>query len=96
MLWIGLLRNTCYRPACHRRPALHPSLRSASSALRLGNDKLIKFYFPTVHYERYNLQADPSEHQNLFHPKDPDCQQLSQLLNSKLLELGALKPIKGK
>ncbi|CAI8350077.1 MAG: Arylsulfatase [Opitutia bacterium UBA7350] len=69
---------------------------TASSALRLGKYKLIKFYFPEVYYECYDLDADPGEHQNLFHPEKPICAHLSDLLNSSLIELGAIEPNKGK
>jgi arylsulfatase A-like enzyme len=68
---------------------------TASSALRLEQYKLIKFYFPEEHYELYDLNTDPGENKNLFHSAKALSLKLSHLLHSKLTEMGAVQPVSG-
>lgn len=77
------------------RPRPSSTGDTASSALRLGKHKIIKFYYPTVRYELYDLLNDPEENENLFEANKEICRQLSSLLNSRLVELGAIQPVPG-
>ena len=77
------------------RPRTSSTGDTASSALRLGKHKIIKFYYPSVRYELYDLLNDPEENENLFQADREICRQLSTLLNSRLVELGAIQAVPG-
>lgn len=77
------------------RPRPSSTGDTASSAMRLGQYKIIKFYFPKIRYELYDLQMDPQENENLFQADRELCRQLSKILNLKLDELAAIQPVPG-
>lgn len=78
------------------RPRPSSTGDTASSALRVGNYKLIKFYFPEVHYELYDLYTDPNETKDLSQLQVSVYKQLIHRLNSKLAEVNAIEPHTGK
>ncbi|CAA6677020.1 MULTISPECIES: sulfatase [unclassified Lentimonas] len=72
------------------RPRPESTGDRAASALRDGDYKLLKFYYPEVHYELYNVTTDPGENQDLSKSQPERCKQLAALLNAKLTELAAI------
>jgi arylsulfatase A-like enzyme len=68
----------------------------ASSALRYGDYKLIKFYYPEVRYELYHLPTDISENHNLATEQPQRTLELAALLNNQLDRLHALEPKEGR
>ena len=69
---------------------------TASSAMRAGDYKIIKFYYPEVHYELYDLIQDPNESQDLAAIDTEKTKQLAAKLEQSLKELGAIETMPGK
>ena len=69
---------------------------TASSALRLGDYKLIKFYYPEIHYELYHLPSDIGENHDLTAEQPQRTLELATLLNSRLDALNSLTPKEGR
>jgi arylsulfatase A-like enzyme len=66
-----------------------------SSAVRLGDWKLIKFYYKKG-FELYNLKDDPSEKTNLVDKEKEKLAELQQLLEDHLKETEAVLPRENK
>lgn len=73
------------------RPRPDSTGDTAASALRLGDYKIIKLYYPSVRYELYNLIQDPEENFNLVASESDKAAELIALLEAKLVETGAIE-----
>jgi arylsulfatase A-like enzyme len=78
------------------RPRPNSTGDTASSALRSGEYKIIKFYFPEVHYELYHLPTDIGENRDLSKERPKLTDTLASRLDSMLAELSALEPQPGR
>ena len=67
----------------------------AASALRKGDYKIMKFHHP-VRYELYNIATDPGENNDLSKSHPELCKQMAQLIDAKLIEVGAIETWAGK
>ena len=72
------------------RPRPESTGDTAASSLREGDYKILKFYYPEVHYELYNVATDPGENDDLSKSQPERCKQITALLESKLSELNAI------
>jgi len=63
------------------------------SAVRVGDWKLIKFYYHKD-VELYNLKSDPSEKHNLVTDEKDKANELLKILEAKMKETGAVLPTK--
>ncbi len=68
---------------------------TAATALRSGEYKMIKFYFPEVHYELYHLPTDIGENHDLSEKRPQLTATLASRLESMLADLSALEPEPG-
>ena len=75
------------------RPRPSSTGDTAATALRDGDYKIIKFYFPTVHYELYNLIKDPSENNDLSQIETDMCNELITQLEKMLKATNAIEVI---
>ena len=63
---------------------------NAASAMRVGNMKVIKHYYPEISYELYNVVTDIEENYDLASEFPRLTQQLAKQLEAQLQELGAI------
>lgn len=75
------------------RPRPNSTGDTASSAIRDGDYKLIKFYNPEPYYELYNLVNDIEENNNLASKEPQKAQQLASLLETQLQSMGAIPTV---
>jgi len=78
------------------RPRPNGTGDEASSAIRDGNYKLIKFYFPDVHYELYDLSSDPGESHDLAEEQPKLRDELATKLDVALTEMNAIEVKQGR
>lgn len=69
---------------------------TAASALRAGNYKIMKFYFPEVHYELYDLDQDPYEENDLSKSTPELLNTLTAQIDRSLKAVGAIETQEGK
>ena len=72
------------------RPRPESTGDTASSALREGDYKILKFYYPEVRYELYNVVQDQGENDDLSKRQPERCQQLAAQLETLLNAIGAI------
>jgi len=72
------------------RPRPKSTGDTAASAIRVGNMKLIKHYYPEVSYELYNVVTDIEENYDLSKQFPRLTEQLAHQLESQLNDLGAI------
>jgi hypothetical protein len=87
------------RPLFFDFPSRFGILCAASSAVRLGNEKLLRFYWAgdepgTHYYELYDLAADPGEAVNLAAHRPDRVRELDTLIEKHLRESDALVPLR--
>ena len=87
------------RPLFFDFPSRFGILCAPSSAVRLGNEKLLRFYWAgdepgTHHYELYDVVADPGEAVNLAAHRPERLRELDALIEKHLQESGALIPLR--
>jgi len=87
------------RPIFFDFPSRFGILCAPSSAVRLGNEKLLRFYWAgdepgTHHYELYDLAADPGEAVNLAAHRPGRVRELDALIEAHLREADALTPLR--
>ncbi len=87
------------RPLFFDFPSRFGILCAPSSAVRLGNEKLLRFYWAgdepgTHYYELYDLAADPGEAVNLAAHRPDSVRELNALIEEHLREAGALIPLR--
>lgn len=71
------------------RPRPNSTGDTAASAMRVGNMKIIKHYYPEVHYSLYDVVADIEENHDLATQLPDETKALAKQLEAALLELGA-------
>lgn len=83
------------KPIIWRSPLPRPDQTGdlAASAIRIGDRKLVKHYFP-LSYELYDLSEDPFETTNLASKRPQDVQNLCKRLESILTRHQAMEPRK--
>jgi len=87
------------RPLFFDFPSRFGILCAPSSSVRLGNEKLLRFYWAgdepgTHYYELYDLVADPGEAVNLAALRPERVRELDALIEKHLQESGALIPLR--
>ena len=87
------------RPLFFDFPSRFGILCAPSSAVRLGNEKLLRFYWAgdepgTHYYELYDVAADPGEAVNLAKYRPERVRELDALIEKHLQETGALIPLR--
>ncbi len=87
------------RPLFFDFPSRFGILCAPSSAVRLGNEKLLRFYWagnkPGTHnYELYDLASDPGEAVNLAAYRPDRVRELDALIEKHLRESDALVPLR--
>jgi hypothetical protein len=87
------------RPLFFDFPSRFGILCAPSSAVRLGNEKLLRFFWAgdepgTHHYELYDLAADPGEAVNLAAYRPERVRALDALIENHLRESAALIPLR--
>ena len=87
------------RPLFFDFPSRFGILCAASSAVRLGNEKLLRFYWAgdepgTHYYELYNLAADPGEAVNLAAYRPDRVRELDAMIEKHLRDSDALVPLR--
>ena len=87
------------RPLFFDFPSRFGILCAPSSAVRLGNEKLLRFFWAgdepgTHHYELYDLAADPGEAVNLAAYRPERVRALDALIENHLRESDALIPLR--
>ena len=87
------------RPLFFDFPSRFGILCAPSSAVRLGNEKLLRFYWAgdkpgTHYYELYDLASDPGEAVNLAAYRSDRVRELDALIENHLRESDALVPFR--
>jgi hypothetical protein len=87
------------RPLFFDFPSRFGILCAPSSAVRLGNEKLLRFFWAgdepgTHHYELYDLAADPGEAVNLAAYRPERVRELDTLIENHLRDSDALIPLR--
>jgi arylsulfatase A-like enzyme len=87
------------RPLFFDFPSRFGILCAPSSTVRLGNEKLLRFFWAgdepgTHHYELYDLAADPGEAVNLAAYRPERVRALDALIENHLRESAALIPLR--